>query len=175
MRFRSGGEGFEDGTPNFLAMPAVCDGLNWLQVVGMENIQNHVDALTGDFLQCASLLGDRMVIYGPCSTVDRGGTIAFNLRRGGQVLPFEEVEAAASDHGTALRGGCFCNPRAAEVGAGIPAARALECFRHEFSVPQFRTCLGDRPVGAVRASIGTATTRGDISALFKFICSVTQP
>ena len=39
---RPGAEAFEDGTPNFLAMPAVCDGLRWLRRLGMDAVDRHV-------------------------------------------------------------------------------------------------------------------------------------
>ena len=43
---RPGAEAFEDGTPNFLAMPAVCDGLRWLRRLNMRAVDCHVSRLT---------------------------------------------------------------------------------------------------------------------------------
>jgi hypothetical protein len=62
-----------------------------------------------------------------------------------RVLDYEIVEAAAREHGIAIRGGCFCNPGAAEQAFSIPARRSRACLRREFSVPRFRACLGKRP------------------------------
>ena len=167
-RAKAGGEAFEDGTPNFLAMPAVCDGLHWLDELGMRKISAHVAHLTETLLSRLAGLGDRVKVYGPQDTRERGGTVAFNLYRDGRVLPYETVESAAREYGIAIRGGCFCNPGAAEHAFAIPARRARACFREEFTVPRFRACLGDVPVGALRASIGVPTTIADVDRLIDF-------
>jgi selenocysteine lyase/cysteine desulfurase len=95
----------------------------------------------------------------------RGGTIAFNVTRGNQVVGYETIESAARERGIAMRGGCFCNPGAAEHAFGIDAARARACLKGPFTIPRFRRCLGDRPVGALRASIGVATSSRDVDRL----------
>ena len=168
-RTKAGGEGFEDGTPNFLAMPAICDGLEWLMAMRMEQIRNHVAVLTEYLLQRLGAMGDQVAVYGPPDMRSRGGTLTFNLRRSGSVVPYEEVECGARARNIAIRGGCFCNPGAAEYAFGIPAGAARGCLREPFSIPRLRACLGDRPVGAVRASIGVASTQGDIDSLCRFI------
>src|SRR5262245_967846 len=165
-----GVEAFEDGTPNFLAMAVVADGLRWLELLGMHRVKKHVSALTTRLLHRFAELGDRVEIYGPRDSVARGGTIAFNLRCGDHVLNYEDVEALAREHGIAIRGGCFCNPGAAEYAFSIPAVRARTCLGHgEFSVQRFRACLGKRAVGALRASIGIPTTVGDLDRLCEFV------
>jgi selenocysteine lyase/cysteine desulfurase len=173
-RIKPGAEGFEDGTPNFLAMPAICDGLEWLRQIGMERIQNHVACLTEKLLRGLTGLGDRICLYGPRDARARGGIVTFNLRRGGRVLPFEMVEAAARDCGIAIRGGCFCNPGAAEHAFGIPAGKARACLRGDFTVAGLRACLGDRAVGAVRASMGIATSMRDLDSLLDFAVRLTS-
>jgi selenocysteine lyase/cysteine desulfurase len=173
-RRKAGGEAFEDGTLNFLAMPAVSDGLRWLGRLGVQCVNEHVTRLTGALLDRLTGLGDRVTIYGPSDTRNRGGTVAFNLRRDGHLLPYEAVEAAAREHGVAIRGGCFCNPGAAEHAFGIPARRARTCLRGEFSVPRFRACLGDTPVGAVRASIGVPTSAADLDRLVDVTLALTR-
>ncbi len=174
-RLKDGAEGFEDGTANFLAMPAVCDGLEWLLEIGMWNVQDHVQHLTGLLLDALAALGDNAVVYGPRGVDARGGTVAFNLRRARSVAPFESVEAASREHGIAIRGGCFCNPGAAEHAFDIPASAARRCLRGEFSIPGFRRCLGGRPVGALRASVGVANTARDIQVFSEWISDVAQP
>ncbi|HLJ50551.1 MAG TPA: aminotransferase class V-fold PLP-dependent enzyme [Bryobacteraceae bacterium] len=161
-RFKDGADGFEDGTANFLAMPSVCDGLEWLLEIGMWNIQEHVQRLTGLLLDTLAGFGDKAVVYGPRNLNERGGTVAFNLRRAGRVVPFESVEAASRKDEIAIRGGCFCNPGAAEQAFDIPANAARACLQGQFSIPRFRRCLGGRAVGALRASIGLANSVRDI-------------
>jgi selenocysteine lyase/cysteine desulfurase len=164
-RMKDSGEAFEDGTPNFLAIPAVCDGLRWVDEIGVEAVAGHVGNLTAQLLDRLRELGDRVVIYGPRDVQDRGGIVAFNVRRDGRVMSYEEVEAAAREMGIAIRGGCFCNPGAAEQAFGIPATRARPCLRGTFTVPRLRACLGDVAVGALRASIGMANNAADIDRL----------
>jgi selenocysteine lyase/cysteine desulfurase len=172
---RIGAAAFEDGTPPFLAMPAVSDGLRWLRRIGMETIAQHVCRLTGALLDRLASLGDRVRVYGPLDTQDRGGNVAFNLCADGRVIDYEMVEAAARERGIAIRGGCFCNPGAAEHAFAFDAARARECMRGgPFSIARFRACMDGAPVGAVRASIGIATSMEDLDRLIDFAADLTS-
>jgi selenocysteine lyase/cysteine desulfurase len=72
------------------------------------------------------------------------------------------------------RGGCFCNPGAAERAFGFPAAESAACLerarREGFSVEKFAECLGpDVPVGAIRASLGIASNEADIARLLDVV------
>ena len=173
FRPRDGGTAFEDGTPNFLAMPAVCDGLRWLRRVSMSSIQEHVGLLTSRLLNRLECLGDRVRVYGPLDTRDRGGIVAFNLSSSGRTLEYEAVEAAACGRGIAIRGGCFCNPGASEHAFGFSAEDARACLQGEFSVARFRACIGGHAVGALRASLGVATTDGDVDRLIELVSELT--
>ena len=172
-RAKARAERFEDGTPNFLAMPAVADGLRWMERLDPCRIEQHVATLTRSLLARLEECGDRVELYGPANTSDRGGTVAFNLRRDGRVLAYEAVEREARAHGIALRGGCFCNPGAAERAFGIPAGRAAQCLEGPFTVQRFRSCLDGPPVGALRVSVGIPTLERDLDALTTFIHAVT--
>jgi len=179
-RLRDDAESFEDGTPNFLGIAAMPRGLAFLSEVGMERVANHVREMTGrllDILTSARLAGGGYAVelYGPRSTEARGGTIAFNvLDDDGQVVPYGEVERAASAVGISLRGGCFCNPGAAERALGLPAEEARSCFesmpRGAFSLPKFARCLGEgHAVGALRVSVGIPTTHADLDHFEAFL------
>jgi selenocysteine lyase/cysteine desulfurase len=179
-QLRVGAEGFEDGTPNFLGIAAVPAGLSFLRGVGVEAIHERVASLTGRLL---ALLGSlrhadgapAVEIYGPRTTAARGGTVAFNLLdERGRVVPYGVVERAAAAVGVSLRGGCFCNPGAAEVAFGLSADQALRCFRSmprgSFSLGGFADCLDDDvAVGALRASLGVATNDADLDRLDAFL------
>lgn len=170
---RPGAHRFEDGTPNFLAFDDVCDGLDFLDRLGMERIGGHVAAMTGLLLSGLTALrhpdGRPLItLHGPDSLEGRGGTVAFSVRDvRGEVVPFDEVVARAAARHVSVRGGCFCNPGCAEVALAFPAERARECRRAlgvDFSIPHFAACLGG-PVGAVRASVGIPTVPADIERL----------
>lgn len=179
-RLVTGPEAFEDGTPNFLAVAALREGFDLLRRVGMEQLQVRIGALTSRLLDILNGLrhdnGAPVVeIYGPKDNVDRGGTVSFNvIDPDGRVVPYGGVERAASDVNISLRGGCFCNPGAAEVAFGMPADKALECFRStprgSFTLRGFAECLDFQvAVGALRASVGIATNEADLDRLADFL------
>jgi len=173
---KAGAEAFEDGTPNFASIAAVPAGLELLGEVGMANVKRRVGQLTAQLLaELASLRypngGAMTRVYGPVDNHARGGTVAFNVvDRSGRVVPYQEVERAALERGVSIRGGCFCNPGAAERAFGFPAAESAACMerarREGFSVETFAECLGGNvAVGAVRASFGVASNEADIARL----------
>jgi selenocysteine lyase/cysteine desulfurase len=130
-----GGTGFEDGTVNFLAVPAVGMGLSFVQSVGVEAIHRHVQALTVPLLEALLPLrhrnGRRVVaLYGPDDVERRGATLAFNfVNPEGQVIEPALVERLAGTDGISLRTGCFCNPGAGEAALGLSRTELEACFR----------------------------------------------
>jgi selenocysteine lyase/cysteine desulfurase len=171
---------FEDGTPAFLSIAALGDGFDMLSEIGMQNVQRHVARLTAYMLGRLRSLrttdgGDLVIVYGPRDLENRGATIAFNvLRNDGTAIPFGEVEDRARDAGVSLRGGCFCNPGAAEKAFGFPPTETGKCFAAladgEFSIEKFSACLGrEIAVGAVRASLGIPTSVRDIDRAIEVV------
>jgi selenocysteine lyase/cysteine desulfurase len=171
-RLVDGPGAFEDGTVNFLAMPAVCDGLCWINRLVIDRIAAHVRAMTSTLLDALRDLGDRVIVYGPRDMHERGGVVAFNVIRGGRAVPYEDVEHLARARSVSIRGGCFCNPGAAERAFDIDAASAAACYRDDFSVSRFRRCLGGSAVGALRASVGVATEPRDIDRLHDLLIDI---
>jgi len=169
-RLHDGHEGFEDGTPDFLGVAALAPGFALLDEVGAPRLAAHVARLTRQLLDELAALrhgnGAPLVrIYGPRDMRDRGATVALNLcDPRGAAIPYTAVEARARDAGVALRGGCFCNPGAAEAAFGLEPASLAACLAasgDEFSPSRLAACLG-RAVGAVRLSLGLASSRRDI-------------
>ena len=181
---RNGNESFEDGTPAFLSIAGLSDGLAFLETVGTGRITAHVAALTAYALESLDSLHHfdglpAVRVYGPRDLVARGGTIAFNvLRSNGSAVPFAEVVDRARGAGVSLRGGCFCNPGASEAAFGFETEATRACLRiaaeDGFSIARFSDCLGpDVAVGAVRASFGIATNKRDIDRAIDVIASFT--
>lgn len=168
---------YEDGTLNFLSIAAVPAGLDFLASLGMERVQAHVAELTGYLLrELASLRhgnGRPLVrIYGPTGAEGRGGTVAFNLvDPDGAVIDCRLIEQAASAARISLRTGYFCNPGAAETSFELPADEARRCYEElagdTFTLAEFSVCLQDRPVGAIRVSLGLSSSESDIDALVR--------
>jgi len=184
-RLRAGHEGYEDGTPNFLGCASLASGLALMAEVGLERLSARVNALALHFIDRARGLrhanGARLVrAYGATDAHDRGGTVAFNvLAYDGTVVPYLEVERRASAAGVSIRGGCFCNPGAAEAAFGFEPAATARCFDAlgaDFSIPRFSACLGPgTAVGAVRASFGMPTVARDIERLVSVLEEFREP
>ncbi len=180
----AGAHGFEDGTPDFLAMAAVEAGFAFLSPIGRPALAARMQALTGYFLDRARKLRHRdgaplVRLYGPQDTDRRGGTVALNLMaRDGRPVAYAEVEKRALAQKVAVRGGCFCNPGAAEAAFGFSALDipgCLNALRGRFSVPALQACVGpDHAIGAIRMSVGLPTTTGDLDRLLDLLASFAE-
>jgi len=175
---RTGDDAFEDGTQNFLDIAAVPAGLALLGDIGMEAIAAHVarltDRLLGRLRQLRHCGGSPLVeLYGPASMNGRGATLAFNvLDRHGRVIAHERVVRAAAAQNISLRGGCFCNPGAAEAAFGYTPERVRHCvdgMRNGFTQAAFAACMAGSPAGAVRASLGLASNDADVDRFLRFL------
>ncbi len=174
--FAEGPEAFEDGTLNYLALPAVEIGLRHIQQIGLDAIHTRVMCLTGWLLRELSALAHPtgvplMRIYGPVDSEMRGGTVTLNFYdRDGHFIDHRLVEKRANAAGISLRTGCFCNPGDGELALGISADELTSCFvRHDrLTLDEFRRCIDDKSTGAVRISMGLATTFADVYACVVF-------
>ncbi len=132
-----GAEGFEDGTLNYLTLPAVEIGLRHIARIGYDTIHTRVTCLAGWLLdQLAALQhsnGKPVVkIYGPLDTHMRGGTITMNFfDPRGHFVDHQRVEECANQHNISLRTGCFCNPGGGELALGLSADELNTCFAHQ--------------------------------------------
>jgi len=159
---------FEDGTVNYLALPAVEQGLRYVNRIGIDTIHTRVRCLTAWLLDELAALrhanGNHVVkIYGPQATYRRGATIAFNfLRPDGRLVDIRIVERRAAAHGLSLRTGCFCNPGAAELAFGLSREALLQRAGLSSEAGDHLRALGVESGGAVRVSLGVATTFRDV-------------
>lgn len=167
---------FEDGTVNFLSIPDVHFGLDWLSGVGMDLIRTGVRCLTGWFIDRLAMLrhsdGTPMaVIYGPTNLESRGGTVSFNLLDvSGKVVDVRIVATESAAARISLRTGCFCNPGASEDALGIDSASLpplLEIRQPSFD--EFLRIINVESRGAVRVSFGISSTAADVDYFFAFL------
>ena len=163
-RLRPRHESFEDGTPNFLGIPALAAGFDLLDQVQLPRISEHVARLTSLLLDGLRAM-PHVRIYGPADMTARGGTVAFNVP-----LPYSVVEARATEANVAVRGGCFCNPGASEAAFGLDANDVRNCAGDDFTIERFAACSG-KTVGAVRVSIGLANNEEDIRRALAVVAS----
>lgn len=168
-----GAEGFEDGTLNYLSLPAVEIGLNHITSIGYEVIHKRVMILTDWLLKKLSNIhhsnGKSLIhVYGPENCENRGGTIAMNFYDpDDHFIDQLKVEEKANQMGISLRTGCFCNPGDGEMALGLSADELTSCFaiKTNFEYQDFRSCLAEKTTGAVRVSIGIVSNFNDVYQL----------
>ncbi len=167
---------FEDGTINYLTLPAIEIGLKHIQSIGVEMIHTRVLCLTGWLIDQLLTLKHRngaplVQVYGPHDCQARGGTIALNFfTPGGKVVDERLVDRRASEARISLRTGCFCNPGAGEVALSISKETIVQNFQREERPPfdDFLHAMGLQTGGAVRVSLGLATTFADVYRFLQF-------
>ncbi|MGD0377568.1 MAG: aminotransferase class V-fold PLP-dependent enzyme [Streptosporangiaceae bacterium] len=165
-----GPAGFEDGTVNYLGIPAVGIGLDHISSVGIETIHTRVTCLTGWLLEELGALrhsnGAPVVrLYGPAGTDRRGATIAMNFfDPSGALIDSVRIERRANMAGISLRSGCHCNPGVREVALGFSTEEMAAAFKHKdrLRYREFLHVIDGKTTGAARASLGLATTFADV-------------
>lgn len=168
--------GFEDGTINYLNLPAVEIGLDFLSEAGVQRIHDRVITLTGWLIENLLSLhhgngSPVLEIYGPHNTEMRGGTVAMNFHDPkGTVFNFHEIEESAGKFNISLRTGCFCNPGAGEIAFGLTKSDMSDCFENEERA-SFEQCIiasKGKTAGAVRISLGVATNFSDVYRFLEY-------
>eukprot|EP00758_Cryptobia_borreli_P001514 Tbor_TRINITY_DN2303_c0_g1::TRINITY_DN2303_c0_g1_i1::g.180::m.180 len=169
-------EAFEDGTVNYLGLPAVSLGLRFMSSIGMNKITMHVTSLTHDIITGLNKIkhsnGSSVVsILGPSTTYLRGGTVTIDVFDKNHVI-FQPatVEMLANQYNISIRSGCFCNPGDSEM----LFPEAWKVMRQLVSNspgtdPKTAKDQGVEIAAAVRISVGIPTSVKDINALLSFI------
>jgi selenocysteine lyase/cysteine desulfurase len=171
-----GPAGFEDGTVNYLSIPAIEIGLKFIESIGINLIHTRVMCLAGWLIkQLLSLRhsnGQPVIrLYGPPNTYMRGGTVQVNFfDPEGEMFDCYELEKLANEQRISLRAGCHCNPGAREAALGFTTEDLAPCFRDKdrLTFEQFLHVNDGKTTGALRASIGLATTFADVYKYLQF-------
>jgi molybdenum cofactor sulfurtransferase len=168
---------FEDGTVNFLNLPAVEIGLRFLGGIGIETVHGRVEALGSALLGTLDSLrhangAPAATIYGPRDFDRRGATVAFNfLHPDGCIVDERFVDRVARRHRISLRTGCFCNPGAGEVAFTIAEETLVGGeFSEGMTLDDYVEAIGLPSGGAVRASLGLASNFADVHRFALFAC-----
>ena len=171
--------GFEDGTVNYLNIPAIKTGLQHLEKVGVDTIGERVYCLTGWLLENLLSLqhsnGKPMVrIYGPADMEMRGATLTLNFYGPDErLLDYRRIEELANGKKISLRTGCFCNPGAGEIAEGLTMEDMIAGMNDspDMTLPHFVQVIqyrGNKSAGAIRISIGLATNFADVYHFMRF-------
>jgi selenocysteine lyase/cysteine desulfurase len=176
----SGGEAaFEDGTLNYLAIPAVEIGLRHLERAGIDRIQTRVGCLTAwllsELLELRHGNNRRLVrIYGPETAAERGATVTMNFYDpNGNWLDYRRIEELAGAEGISLRTGCFCNPGAGETAEGLTDEDMRAAFSSDadMTLPRFLQFMqqhNGKSTGALRVSLGLVSNADDVARFLTF-------
>jgi molybdenum cofactor sulfurtransferase len=178
-----GHSGFEDGTVDFLGLPAITIGLDHLSSVGVELVHERVMALTawlmGQLTAATHTNGRPLArVFGPSDLSSRGGTIAFYLvAPNGMPYDVREVERQAAARNISVRTGCFCNPGDGEIAHEIAREDMAQCFEGVAAPVTFEDCArvlrttsGKTP-NTMRLSLGVASNFADCYAFMAFVRS----
>jgi selenocysteine lyase/cysteine desulfurase len=168
-------EKFENGTIDYLNIPAITGGLEYISRIGMESITSRIKDLSKMILSEMARLRHKngrplIRLYGPKSTENRGGTFLINyFDDQGRQYPLQFIEKLAIRENISCRTGCFCNPGIDELNHGISSDQLKGYFtsRDHGDYFDFINFIG-KIRGAVRISIGFPTTTADIGRFINF-------
>lgn len=174
---------FEEGTLNYLNIPAVEIGLKHIDTIGIGMIHDRVRCLTSWLLE--NLLGLRhgngqpvIRVYVPTTMESRGATITVNFYDPqGVLIDHRRIDDLAGRAKISLRTGCFCNPGAGEMAHGLTEEDMAIAFQdsERMTFEQFLSALEDRDgksAGAVRISMGLASNFADVYKFMDFARSL---
>lgn len=172
-------ERFENGTINYLDIPALKIGLDFINGIGMQRINERVQSLTSYLHdELATLFhdsGERMVrMFGPEDRKAAGGTIIMSFfDASGQTIPFEWIEGLANARNISIRSGCFCNPGIDEVNNCLTTEELSNYFssREEGNYYDMIHYL-NKMRGATRVSVGISTSRENLDTFVEFVRSL---
>jgi molybdenum cofactor sulfurtransferase len=166
---------FEDGTVNYLGIPAIEIGLRHLERIGIDTISRRVEDLGTWLLEALQELrhsdgSPATCVYGPTTWDRRGGTITFNfLHPDGRAVDERFVDIVAATHDISVRTGCFCNGGAGETAFSLSRDTLIGAeFDDGMVLDDYLGLIGMPTGGAVRVSLGLATNFADVYRFMRF-------
>ncbi len=169
---------FEEGTINYLEIPAVKTGLEFIEQIGIDHIKSRVQHLTEylikKLLEIKHKNGAPLIkIHGPKNGINRGGTIAMNFfDKEGTLHDFQQIESDAYKRNISLRTGCFCNPGIDETNHQLNAEKLKIYFQRNGEKDYFGLInFLNQKRGAVRVSVGYISNLKDMDSFLNFCTS----
>lgn len=121
---------FEAGTPPFAQAVGLAAAVEYLEKAGMEAIERHEKDLTGYALERLQQV-EGLTIYGPLSSEDRGGSVAFTVA---DIHP-HDIATILDQHGIAVRAGHHCaRPLARSMNALATARASFYLYNERWEV-----------------------------------------
>jgi len=176
-RLAQGHAGFEDGTVNFALLPAINEGLQFMDAIDVRAVAHRCQILTAWLLSQMSELrhasGCNLVrVLGPANTEARGATIALQLVDP-EGVPWQPqvVELHAGSKNISLRTGYHCNPGCNEVVQRVGQEVVREMYRPGIAVEEMLWRQEEHLPGVIRASLGSVSNFKDVWSFVQFLKS----
>jgi selenocysteine lyase/cysteine desulfurase len=169
-------ERFENGTVNYLDIPAIKTGLDYIDSIGMSRISERVHSLMEYLIKSLKAIkhdsGLNVVkVFGPVDRKTAGGTTIMNFfDLNDKLFAFEDIEESANKKMISIRSGCFCNPGIDEVNSCLSNEELAKYFssRDKGDYHDMVSFL-HKMRGATRVSVGIATTKADLDTFIGFV------
>jgi len=167
-------ERFEEGTVNYLSIPSVKTGLEWVKQLGMNNIQSRVTCLTNHLInelhQLIHSTGKPLIhIFGPNNNEKRGSTIIMNFfDKNEKKINVSEIEQKANAQKISIRIGCFCNPGIDEITNCITSEELSLFYSAREDADYDKIHFLGRMRGAIRVSLGLMSNYEDCEKFLNF-------
>lgn len=172
-------ERFENGTLNYLDIPSIKNGLEYIEKIGMGRINERVNSLIKYlYRELKELKHDSGVqqlnLLGPEDRDETGGNLIMTFCNPDEsLIPFDLIEAKANEKMISIRSGCFCNPGIDEANHCSTTEELREYFTSRDHGDYFdMTSYLNKLRGSTRVSVGLATTKADIDAFVDFVKSL---
>ena len=167
-------ERFEEGTLNYLSIPAVKIGLDWIKELEMSTIQKRLSALTDHLITELNQLkhsNDKLLIhiFGPNNNERRGSTIIMNFfDKEENKIDVSIIEQKAAACNISIRIGCFCNPGIDEITNCITSEELSVFYSSRDDAHYDKIHFLGRMRGAIRVSLGLMSNYDDCEKFLNF-------
>lgn len=168
-------ERFEDGTINYLDIPAIKIGLEYIAHIDVNTIHKRIQTLTSWLLVNLDGLkhsnGQKLIhIFGSHDMSQRGGTLVMNFYDAdGKLFPFSKIETEANKKSISIRTGCFSDPGIDETNNCFLLPDLENYFGNHTDGNYFEMIeFTGKMRGSVRVSLGLASNFNDAFTFYKF-------
>lgn len=169
-------ERFENGTINYLDIPAIKIGLDYVESIGMERINQRVQSMMDYLHQHLKKMHhssgvNQLDIFGHPDRANTGGTMIMCFKNpDGSKIRFETIEELTNKENISLRSGCFCNPGIDEINNCLTNEELANYFESRESGNYWEMINHlNKMRGATRISVGIATNKKDLDSFLNFV------
>jgi len=169
-------ERFENGTINYLDIPALKIGFDYIETIGMNRINERVDSMMNYLHENLKSMShsngvNQVDIFGHPTRQNTGGTMIMCFKNpDGSKIGFEIIEDLANKKNISLRSGCFCNPGLDETNNCLTNEELSQYFESRKTGNYWEMIKYlNKMRGATRISVGIATNKNDLDTFLSFV------